>query len=54
MEKTIAQAPRSPAPVQSTRADDMDGLKKQREALEMRLAETNAKLATARIGEKLN
>src|ERR1700730_8118872 len=52
MEKTLTQ--QAPAKAQSTRADDIEALKRQREALEKRLADTNSKLATARLSEKLD
>ncbi|KJC53634.1 hypothetical protein UP10_41795 [Bradyrhizobium sp. LTSPM299] len=52
MEKDLAQ--QAPSKVQSTRADDIEALKRQREALEKRLAEANSKLATARLSEKLD
>ena len=44
LEKTIAQDPQTRTPAQTTRADDIDALKRQREALETRLAETNPDL----------
>jgi protein tyrosine kinase modulator len=52
MEKDGAQP--APAQPQSTRVDDIDGLKRQRDALEKRLSEANGKLATARLSEKLD
>jgi uncharacterized protein involved in exopolysaccharide biosynthesis len=52
MEKTLTA--QTPAKAQSIQADDIDALKRQREALEKRLAEANAKLATARLSEKLD
>jgi uncharacterized protein involved in exopolysaccharide biosynthesis len=51
-EKDLAQ--QVPSKVQSTRADDIEALKRQREALEKRLEEANGKLATARLSEKLD
>jgi uncharacterized protein involved in exopolysaccharide biosynthesis len=54
MEKTITQSAQVPAKAQSTQADDIDALKRQREALEKRLADANSKLATARLSEKLD
>lgn len=54
MEKTLTQSTQSPAKAQSTQADDIEALKRQREALETRLAEANGKLATARLGERLD
>jgi uncharacterized protein involved in exopolysaccharide biosynthesis len=53
MEKTLTQSAQ-PAKAQSTQADDIDALKRQREALEKRLADANGKLATARLSEKLD
>ncbi len=51
MEKTVTQLPdTSDEPTKI----DVEGLKRQREALEKRLIEANAKLATARLGEKLD
>ena len=52
MEKTLAQPP--PAKAQSTQADDIEAVKRQREALEKQLADANSKLATARLSEKLD
>jgi uncharacterized protein involved in exopolysaccharide biosynthesis len=50
MEKSLAQIPPAPpAP-----ADDIDVLRRQREALEKRLAEANIKLAAARLNERLD
>jgi uncharacterized protein involved in exopolysaccharide biosynthesis len=53
MEKTITQplpgAEQAGAPI-----DDIEGLKRQREALEKQLAEANAKLSSARLSEKLD
>ena len=51
MEKTLTDV--VPAKAQSTQADDIDGVKRQREALEKQLADANSKLATARLSEKL-
>src|SRR5260221_7835362 len=53
MEKTLTQPAQAPAQAQ-TQADDIDALKRQREALEKRLGEANNKLATARLSEKLD
>ena len=53
MEKTLTQSTKIAAKSQSTQADDIDALKRQREALEKRLADANTKLATARLSEKL-
>jgi protein tyrosine kinase modulator len=52
MERTIAQSP--PTPARPTKVDDIDALKARREALEKRLADANAKLATAHLSERLN
>ena len=60
MEKTLTQQTaatsnqQTPAKSRSTQADEIEALKVQREALEKRLAEANGKLATARLGEKLD
>jgi uncharacterized protein involved in exopolysaccharide biosynthesis len=54
MEKTLTQSERASAKGPSTQTDDIDALKRQREALEKRLAEANNKLATARLSEKLD
>ena len=54
MEKTLTQPAQTPAKAQSTQADDIEALKRQREALEKRLADANSKLATARLSEKLD
>ena len=53
MEKTLsAQIPSKSS--DPTQADDIEALKRQREALEKRLADANSKLATARLSEKLD
>jgi uncharacterized protein involved in exopolysaccharide biosynthesis len=54
MEKTLTQSAQTPAKAQSTQADDIEALKRQREALDKRLADANTKLATARLSEKLD
>ena len=54
MEKTLTQSAETPVKAQSTQADDIEALKRQREALEKRLADANSKLATARLSEKLD
>jgi uncharacterized protein involved in exopolysaccharide biosynthesis len=54
MEKALTQSGQGPAKAQSTQADDIEAAKRQREALEKRLAEANGKLATARLSEKLD
>ena len=52
MEKTLTQP--APAKAQSTQTDDIEAVKRQREALEKQLADANSKLATARLSEKLD
>ena len=54
MEKTLTQPAETAAKAQSTQADDIEALKRQREALEKRLADANSKLTTARLSEKLD
>jgi uncharacterized protein involved in exopolysaccharide biosynthesis len=54
MEKTLPHTAETPVKAQSTQADDIEALKRQREALEKRLADANSKLATARLSEKLD
>jgi uncharacterized protein involved in exopolysaccharide biosynthesis len=54
MEKMLTQLPPVSATPQSTLADDVDALKRQRDTLEKRLADANAKLAAARLSEKLD
>ena len=54
MEKTLTQSELAPAKAQSTQADDIEAVKRQREALEKQLADANTKLATARLSEKLD
>lgn len=54
LEKKLAQPPELPAQAQSTPADDMEALKRQRIALEKQLADANGKLAAARLNEKLD
>ncbi len=54
MEKTLTQSALAPAKAQSTQAEDIESLKRQRDALETRLADANSKLATARLSEKLD
>lgn len=54
MEKVLTQPAETPAKAQSTQADDMEALKRQREAFEKRLADANSKLTTARLSEKLD
>jgi protein tyrosine kinase modulator len=54
MEKTVTQSTQTPAKAQSTQTDDIEALKRQREALDKRLADANSRLATARLNEKLD
>ena len=55
MERNLAQPARpQAAQPKSTPKDEIDSLKRQREALEKRLLEANAKLATARLSEQLD
>jgi len=53
MEKQLAQTSQLPARAQRP-DDDIDGLKRQTLALEKQLADANAKLASARLREKLD
>jgi uncharacterized protein involved in exopolysaccharide biosynthesis len=54
MQKSLAQPMQQAATGdQSTPSDDVEALKRQREALEKRLADANGKLASARLSEKL-
>ena len=52
MEKTLTGP--APAKAQSTQTDDIEAVKRQREALEKRLTDANGKLADARLSEKLD
>jgi uncharacterized protein involved in exopolysaccharide biosynthesis len=54
MEKNLTQSSRGPPKAQSTQADDIEALKRQREGLEKQLTDANSKLATARLSEKLD
>jgi len=54
MEKQLAQTSRLPARAQSAPEDDIEGLKRQRLALEKELVDANEKLASARLREKLD
>jgi capsular polysaccharide biosynthesis protein len=54
MEKNLLQLSQVPARAQSTRDDDIEALKRQVQALEKQLADANAKLASARLREKLD
>ena len=54
MEKSLTQSTQLPEKAPSTQADDLDALKRQREALEKRLADANSKLSVARLSEKLD
>lgn len=53
MEKSIMQPEPSTKPP-STEVDDIETAKRQREALEKRLADANGRLATARLNEKID
>ena len=52
MEKSLTESPRITTGNQT--ADDVETLKRQREILEKRLADANAKLASARLSERLD
>jgi uncharacterized protein involved in exopolysaccharide biosynthesis len=54
MEKTVQDVPAAPAQAKSAQLDDMETLRRQRDAIEKRLSEANAKLSTARLTEKMN
>jgi uncharacterized protein involved in exopolysaccharide biosynthesis len=54
MEKSLMQPAQSPATAPSTAADDIETLKRQREALEKSLADANGRLATARLNEQID
>ncbi len=54
MEKTLTEQVPAKAKAQSTQTDDIEAVKRQREALEKRLADANSKLATARLSERLD
>jgi uncharacterized protein involved in exopolysaccharide biosynthesis len=54
MEKSLMQPSQPSAKARSTDVDDTDTLKRQREALEKRLADANGRLATARLNEKID
>jgi uncharacterized protein involved in exopolysaccharide biosynthesis len=54
MEKSLTQSPSAPEKARSTQDEEIEALKRQREVLEKRLADANAKLAVARLGEKLD
>ena len=54
MEKALTQSSQAPAKAQTTQADEIEALKRQREVLERRLGEANGKLATARLSEKFD
>ena len=54
MEKSLTQTPQVGTGAKSTQADEIEGLKRQREDLEKRLAEANTKLAAARLSERLD
>jgi uncharacterized protein involved in exopolysaccharide biosynthesis len=54
MEKSLTQPEQAPERAQSTQVEEIAALKRQADALEKRLSETNAKLAAARLSEKLD
>ena len=54
MEKSLTQPAQPTAKAPSTAVDDIDTLKRQREALEKRLSDANGRLATARLNEKID
>jgi uncharacterized protein involved in exopolysaccharide biosynthesis len=54
IEKTVQEPLPAAAQSRPSPVDDMDALKRQREAIEKRLSEANSKLATARLTEKMN
>jgi uncharacterized protein involved in exopolysaccharide biosynthesis len=54
MEKSLMQSPQATEKARSTQEEEIDALKRQREVLEKRLADANAKLAVARLGERLD
>ena len=53
MEKSLARPSQAATRAQST-MDDIEALKRQREVLEKRLSDANGKLASARLGERLD
>lgn len=54
MEKSIQEPAPSQAQSKSGQIEDTEALKRQREAIEKRLSEANAKLSTARLSEKMD
>jgi uncharacterized protein involved in exopolysaccharide biosynthesis len=54
MEKSLTQPAQSSTKAPSTDVDETDTLKRQREALEKRLADANGRLATAVLNEKMD
>src|SRR6185437_11457768 len=54
MEKQLARTSQLPAQTQRAPEDDIEGLKRQRLALEKQLADANGKLASARLRERLD
>jgi uncharacterized protein involved in exopolysaccharide biosynthesis len=54
MEKSLTQSPLAQEKSQSTQADELDAIKRQRDALEKQLADANTKLTSARLSEKLD
>jgi uncharacterized protein involved in exopolysaccharide biosynthesis len=54
VEKSLAQVSRSPAQTRPTLDDQIEEIKRQRQTVEKQLADANAKLASARLREKLD
>ena len=54
MEKNLVQPSQVPARTQTTTDDEIEALKRQGQLLEKQLADANAKLASARLREKLD
>jgi protein tyrosine kinase modulator len=54
MEKSLTQPVQSSSKAPSTDADDIETLKRQRDALEKRLTDANGRLATAQLKEKID
>ncbi|WP_426424806.1 GumC family protein [Bradyrhizobium genosp. A] len=54
MEKTVQEPPPVAAQSRPSQVDDLESLKRQREAIEKRLSEANAKLTTARLIQKIS
>ncbi|MET4389861.1 uncharacterized protein involved in exopolysaccharide biosynthesis [Bradyrhizobium sp. F1.4.3] len=54
MEKSIQEPPPVAAQARPSQIDDLEALKRQREAVEKRLSDANAKLTTARLTQKIS